>query len=419
MKRVLLACVIVVFLAPAWAIVEAVDYDRAVTGAGDPAVDVAAVQQAVDKGGTVLLKGTFDFGDKGGVALTRDVEIYGEIGSQDAPGATIKGGFAVFHTSLPADLPPAEPGPKVTIRNVHFQGALWTPIFLPYCSGAEITNNKITQLKPMASPVPIFGREDVFVQQGIVLVPHLGVPPEKRGYLPGAVTGNLIIADNDIDMTNDIPEKTMAQGVFIIGTTGANIEMLRNKVVNCARNSLESLDNYPGADGGGMTLIKGNTIVTAEKGISVPTPSTPNGVVVGWFLDLTGAADPARRTRIIVVNNDIETRGQTSMGIASLADGATIASNLVRMNGGGKARGIVQACSNAVIMNNKVEGTGVCAAFVTPFKELKANGNLLMNNDFSSFKPMEANVVLQSTCNVLMGGCGSATIWERGNLIID
>ena len=419
MKRIFSLCAAMLLLASAGALVEAVDYDTAVTGAGDPAVDVAAVQQAVDKGGTVLLKGTFDFGDKGGVVLTRDVQIYGEIASQDAPGATIKNGFRVFHSSLPADLPPAEPGPKVAIRNIHFQGALWTPIFLPYCSGADITNNKITELKPMPSQRPIFGKEGMFVQQAIVLVPNFAAPPEKQGYQAGAVTGNLIIADNDIDLTNDIPGKTMAQGVLVIGTTGANIEMLRNKVVNCTRNSLESLDNYPGADGSGMTLIKGNTIVTADKGIPLPSPSTPNGVVVGWFLDLMGAADPARRTKIIVVGNDIETRGETSMGIASLAEGTTIASNVVRMHGGAQARGILQVCSNAVIINNKVQGTGVCAALVTPFKELKANGNILMGNDFSLFKPMEANVILQGTCNVLIGGCGSATIWEKGNLMLD
>ena len=153
---------------------------------------------------------------------------------------------------------------------------------------------------------------------------------------------------------------------------------------------MESLDNYPGTDGSGMTLVKGNTIITAEKGITLPTPATPNGVVVGWFLDLMGAADPARRTKIIVVDNEIETRGETSIGIISLAEGVTIASNLVHLQGGPKARGIAQVCSNAVIINNKVEGSGVCAAFITPFKGLKANGNVLVGNDFPSLHPWRA-----------------------------
>ena len=51
----------------------------AVEGKNDPAVDVQAVQKAVDRGGTVLLKGRFYFGDKGSVTITKDVNVLGEI----------------------------------------------------------------------------------------------------------------------------------------------------------------------------------------------------------------------------------------------------------------------------------------------------------------------------------------------------
>ena len=94
MKRVIVPIIVLFMLAPVWTSTEAAVYDTVVTGKGDPAVDVAAVQQALDKGG-----------------------------------------YRAFYSKLPADLPPAEPGPKVVIRNIHFQGALWTPVFLPYCSG--------------------------------------------------------------------------------------------------------------------------------------------------------------------------------------------------------------------------------------------------------------------------------------------
>ena len=36
-------------------------YDSIVTGNDNPELDVKAVQEAVDKGGSVLLKGTFNF----------------------------------------------------------------------------------------------------------------------------------------------------------------------------------------------------------------------------------------------------------------------------------------------------------------------------------------------------------------------
>jgi hypothetical protein len=52
--------------------------DSVVISTGDPTLDVPAVQAAVDRGGTVLLKGTFDFGESDGVSIKTDVEVCGE-----------------------------------------------------------------------------------------------------------------------------------------------------------------------------------------------------------------------------------------------------------------------------------------------------------------------------------------------------
>jgi hypothetical protein len=41
-------------------------YDCVVVGNSDPTHDVKAIQDAVDQGGTLLLKGTFNFPLKGG-----------------------------------------------------------------------------------------------------------------------------------------------------------------------------------------------------------------------------------------------------------------------------------------------------------------------------------------------------------------
>ncbi len=57
-------------------------YDSVVVGKGDPTYDVKAVQDAVDQGGAVLLKGTFDFDDKGRVNIKNDVKVFGEIDKQ-------------------------------------------------------------------------------------------------------------------------------------------------------------------------------------------------------------------------------------------------------------------------------------------------------------------------------------------------
>ncbi|OFZ88868.1 MAG: hypothetical protein A3F74_17230 [Betaproteobacteria bacterium RIFCSPLOWO2_12_FULL_62_58] len=95
----------------------------AVEGKHDPAVDVQAVQKAVDQGGTVLLKGRFDFGDKGSVTITKDVNVLGETDERGAPRTTIRGGYYTFH-SPPTGQTPPPPGPKIAIKNIHFDGAL-------------------------------------------------------------------------------------------------------------------------------------------------------------------------------------------------------------------------------------------------------------------------------------------------------
>ncbi|MGD8657985.1 MAG: hypothetical protein PVG28_17830 [Desulfobacterales bacterium] len=52
-------------------------YDSVITGQNNPELDVKAVQEAVDKGGSVLLKGAFNFGQKGRVNIKNDVEVIG------------------------------------------------------------------------------------------------------------------------------------------------------------------------------------------------------------------------------------------------------------------------------------------------------------------------------------------------------
>src|SRR5512138_1907367 len=62
---------------------------QTVVGQDDPAVDVDAVQSAVDRGGSVRLLGTFDFGEDGQVLLQKDVAISGEADASSRPITTI------------------------------------------------------------------------------------------------------------------------------------------------------------------------------------------------------------------------------------------------------------------------------------------------------------------------------------------
>ncbi len=379
--------------------------DTVVMGKNNPAQDIQAVQKAVDQGGIINLKGTFDFGNEGRVNITKDVKIVGETGEGGKPVTKIKGGFWTLHTPLPVKLPPEAPGPKITIQGIHFDGALGAPVYLAYSSGATISNNKMTNIRPKAQEEPIFGKPGLNRQQGVVCYPGYAQPIQTRKYIPNLFTGNLSIEDNDIDLTNEVPTMTMSQGVFAVWTTGINAQIQRNTVVNCSRNSIEAIDNYLGKDGNGLVVIKDNNIITATEGVPVPTPSTPIGMVVGWFLDVSGGLDPQRNIKYLVLNNGIRTRGKTSAGIVAMTDGIVIATNGI-LSEGAAALPLYVASSDGYIAYNRMEGTSINPAMmVRPWKPLRGSKNVFVENDLKQFKTSAANVVLsEGSCDNLFIG---------------
>ncbi len=348
-------------------------YDSVVTGKNNAEYDVKAVQEAVDKGGTVLLKGVFNFGQKGRVNFKNDIEISGESDSQGNPLTKIMGGFWTFHSPLPSTEPPLPgPGPKMKIKNIHFDGAIWTPMHFPYTSGAEISGNKITNVQPFPVPIKWSGGDELLSTAGVLFGTYFA---HSEKILPGATTGHLIVNDNNIDLRCKNPKMTMGQGVFSLWTWGATIEIKRNKIRNVSRNSIESLDNYLDEEGRGSVLVAENNIVTPKLGVPFPGPTTPNGIVVGWFLDMTGGSDPSRNSKITVIRNFVQTNGETSAGIISLGDGIAILGNRVEVKRGSKPSGIVHIGSNGFIARNKINGSGAFAMQALPWKDIKTNGN--------------------------------------------
>lgn len=196
---------------------------------------------------------------------------------------------------------------------------------------------------------------------------------------------------------------TMGQGVFFLWTWGATIEIKRNRVRNVSRNSIESLDNYLDEEGRGSVLVAENNCVTPKLGVPFPTPVTPNGIIIGWFLDRSGGSDPSKNSKITVIRNFVQANGQTSIGIASIADGASILGNRVEVGGGSKAGGIAQLGSNAFIARNQVDGAGAHALRAVTLKDVKANGNTFAWNDVSEFKASAADFLCVGNKNTLIG----------------
>ncbi|MBC2713757.1 MAG: hypothetical protein HF978_00410 [Desulfobacteraceae bacterium] len=109
-----------------------------VVGQNDPAVDVAAVQDAVDSNGSVRLEGTFDFGEDGSVTLTQSVQIRGQADNQGNPLTTIKGGDKTFYCD--------DTDVSIKISQICFDGAKFCAIRVRQCDVLEISDNKFINL---------------------------------------------------------------------------------------------------------------------------------------------------------------------------------------------------------------------------------------------------------------------------------
>ena len=373
-----------------------------VDGLNDPARDLARVQSAVDRGGAVILRGTFDFGDSGSISIRRDVEILGEMPAGQVS-TRIKGGRRSFHSPLPNTLPPAEPGPSIAIRGIHFDGAFWTPIHIAYARRVVVADNRITGVRPVRSPAPILGREDLFLQQGVSLGPTFSFP---GAYPAGSLTGEVRVERNHVDLASADPTRTMGQAIIMLWATGARAYFVDNTAVNVSRNAIEALDNYPDRDGSGFVVIRGNDVTTPVDGLAFPSPSFPNGIVVGWILDMKSSADPAKRMKYVIADNTIRTRGDTSMGIAVLVDDAVVVNNTIRAEGKLSVPMMLFG-SDATVTGNRIEGTGVAAVHLSARrKPLAGSRNLLVGNATSSFRPA-AGMAIQEDEEV------------QGNLVLD
>ena len=400
-KRVFFSvCLIVVLFALG---VHSVIAQQTVVGQDNPAVDVQAVQAAVSQGGEIFLKGTFDFGEKGSVTINKDVKLVGEKDSQGIPITKIKGGSRTLLSPLPAQLPPQAPGPKITIRDIHFDGTLAFPIYVAYCSGAIIAGNKITNVKPLAAT------PQMNFSVGIMVGTNWIQPAATRKYQPGAITGVITIVDNDLDMANDTPQKTFGQGIFVHWATGITLQVSGNTVKNCSRNSIEAMDNYLGDDGSGMVVIRDNKVTTATIGLPFPSKFTPNGILVGWFLDGTGAgaSNPKQNMKHTLLNNTITARGETSMGMWVAANGVIVEGNEI-ITEKQSANPIIINSSHCQILKNKISGMGNGGILIIPKSALTGSNNKCVGNDLSLFKASVAEVILDkdSKNNIVEGSSG-------------
>ena len=378
-----------------------------VTGSADPARDVGAVQAAVDAGGRVALRGTFDFGDRGRVLIRRDVEITG------VDGATIRGGFFSLYSPVPETLPPAAPGPRIAIRNLRFDGALWAPVNIGHASALVVSGNRIGGVRP--HPLPLPGVTDAQTMAGVLYGMAWAQGLSNRRYVPGVFTGPVRIENNVVELQPPRPEATLGYGIYGQWSEGADTLIAGNRVSGASRTAFEAIDHYRGPDGSGRIVVRGNELATASAGLPFPGRQTPNGVLVGYFSDRKAGTDPARAVPIEIEGNRIEGRGPVSMGVAVLADGAVVKGNTVT-TGGTTSLALMVSGSGVQVVGNTLRGSGAAALLFNPFDVFAASRNRVQGNDFGGFRAERGQVALNkgTADNGCSGNAGLARVVDEG-----
>jgi hypothetical protein len=104
-----------------------------------------------------------------------------------------------------------------------------------------------------------------------------------------------------------------------------------------------------------------------------------------------------------VIRNFVQTNGESSLGIVSLADGTAILGNRVEINGGSNSKGILQLGSNGFIARNKIDGNGAWGLQTFSYKQIKAEGNTFAWNDIRNFKASGGDFLFAGNKNIFVG----------------
>ena len=349
--------------------------------------DVATVQSALDRGGTVLLKATnaagvptaFNFGTPERlpgrrVLFTTDVNIVGErVGSHMT---TVNGGFAPFRSLFPV---------KSRIEGIDFESPLSQAILIIASTGTEIVGNRINGVIPILVGNPV--RRFFTFGDGIDLFGNRD--PQH------AITGKVRVADNVIENLT----AQFATGIQL-DAVAADSEITGNTI------NLGPTEHD--VQGIGIVAIRSQSSVLIDNNTLGPDMAGAGIFISG---DHNAAYQVSRNTVICespFADGIDVTGGDFSEGTIS----PVIEKNHVTMHnsqfGGIVFYGLV---SNGLVGENKIDGDGAVALVLA---EGFVPGNLvssnrLQGNNISLFTASLADVLFDTNTrdNVLVGHCDS------------
>jgi hypothetical protein len=386
-----------------------------VVGTGNPDVDIPAVQAAVDRGGTVVLKGHFSFNRSptiptalaaagyppATVLVSRAVTISG-VRSEGVEGddmTSIAGGTIPFYV--------AAPGASVKIERLRFVGPTFEAVLVYAVNGLTIASCKIQDIAD-APTKP--GKVGIDIDTTGLMIPN----PTQPGH-PENISGTLSIADNDIDVSGGTSlELTLGITVFSVGQSPDGEVDLRVSG-NHISNTTEPAINLRRV--AGQVRIEDNVLATGPISSEIALrPEVIRAVNIGSYLIAHNSIvcqwpDPEAigigvfsqfaawpMTRAVVLDNDVVMSPPADTMFGDLSAAIEI-------------RGFAQ---NNVVAYNRIRGRARAALAVDVFKGGIPADNVFALNRLDHFEAATADVFIgQGVTNTLVLG-QTGTIRDLG-----
>jgi hypothetical protein len=347
-----------------------------VVGTGDPDIDIAAVQNAVDRGGAVTLRGRFSFNNPptshltlsdvmATILVSKDVTISG-VWDETGEMTTIDGGEIPFAVEAR--------GASVRIEKLRLVRPKLYGIFADAVSGLTIESCIIEHLEPLPVPGRPAGPGKGY---GIYIATMLELPIRQRPANPQNISGKLTILNNRIS----ISEKAFSMGIMIVGVGDRENPVDLDIAGNTIRNPTEKGINIWLI--GGRARIERNIVTTSDAS---DRPAFDH--VTGVFCACSGS--------YLIAHNLIKVGDPNGTGIrvkgcavGGPTEGASITDNDVWMSAPDDAVlgvasagiGIQGVARGTVVQRNRIRGRARVGLSVAPDKAGNPTGSTLAHND--------------------------------------
>jgi hypothetical protein len=353
-----------------------------VVGTGNPDTDIPAVQAAVDRGGSVALRGHFSFDNppirRGAlpdlmamVLVSREVTI---SGAWDEHGemTTIQGGEIPFAVEAR--------GVSVRIDRLRFVRPKRAAIFVDAASGLAIESCAIERVEALPPPGNPTG---ITLGIGIHVATLLGLPTPERPGNPENVSGKLSIVNNEISVSGAADE---GMGIMIVSVGDSEKPVEIDVSGNTIRNSNQKGINMKQIVG--RTRIERN-IVTTSAVYSGPA----RGLIAGIHCGGSGSYWIAHNRIDVADPNGAGIRVRAYPDLDAAIERATIMDNDVTMSapegavfGSGSAgievRGLAR---DNLVQGNRIRGRARIALSLAPDKTGIPARNTFDRNDHENF----------------------------------